>query len=257
MDRTLTQKEEALIKSLHSRHGRKKSGRCLCEGERCCGEIFKSRPDLIELIICREDFHADFPSREIIRISDKLMAKLSPAETPPGVLMLVQRPAPPDSKENPSDPFALVLDRVADPGNFGTIIRTAKAAGLNEIWYTDGSADPFSDKVIRSAMSAQFTMKLWRLPNLEAVKKRLSESGYKHFFRTDPSEGESCFKLPGLFERSAVIIGSEAHGVSPLADAIPVTIPMPGGFESLNAAQAATIFIFEYVRRTQNTVSTP
>jgi len=252
MDRTLTQKEEALIKSLHSRHGRKKSGRCLCEGERCCGELFKSRPDLIELVICREDFDADFPDHKIIRVSDNLMAKLAPAETPPGVLMLVQRPASPELKESPSDPFVLVLDRVADPGNFGTIIRTAKAAGLSEIWYTEGSADPFSDKVIRSAMSAQFTMKLWRLPDLEAVKKNLSGFGYKYFFRTDPSEGESCFKLPELFERSAIIIGSEAHGVSPLAEAIPVTIPMPGGFESLNVAQAATIFIFEYVRRMQN-----
>ncbi|MDD4317652.1 MAG: RNA methyltransferase [Victivallaceae bacterium] len=248
MSRTLTQKEVFLLKSHQTRHGRKRSDRCLCEGARCCGELLKSCPDLVELIVCRDDFAIESSAAEIVRVPGHQMAKLSAAETPPGILIVARRP-PATVPELPSDPFALVLDCISDPGNFGTIIRTAKAAGLQEIWYTDGSADPFGDKVIRSAMAAQFTMKLWNMSDLTAVKNSLSQFGYKNFYRTDPHQGDSCFELPELFERSAVIIGSEAHGASDLKGAIPVTIPMPGNFESLNAAQAATIFIFEYVRR--------
>ena len=73
--------------------------------------------------------------------------------------------------------------------------------------------------------------------------------GYNNVFLTDPHEGESCFEADGLFRKSLLVIGNEANGIDPEAEGKKVMIPMPGGFESLNAAQAATIFLFEYVRR--------
>ena len=77
--------------------------------------------------------------------------------------------------------------------------------------------------------------------------------GYPSVWLTDPHGGESCFSAAKLYERSVIVIGGEANGVTPLAGAQRVMIPMPGNYESLNAAQAATIFLFEYVRRTMNT----
>lgn len=248
MSGELGKAREALIKSLYTRHGRKKTGLCLCEGRRCCGEIFASSPELIEFTVCREDLQEHYP--DAIAIPGFKFDKLGTTENSQGILLVARRPEPPPEDAPILDPFALVLDRVGDPGNFGTILRTAKAAGLKELWYTDGSADPFGDKTVRAAMAAQFTMNLRKFPDLYELKAFLTKNGFLKFFRTDPHEGESCFTAKGLYERSAVIIGSEAHGVSELAESIPVTIPMPGNFESLNAAQAATIFIFEYVRRT-------
>jgi TrmH family RNA methyltransferase len=244
----LSKAREALIKSLYTRHGRKKSGLCLCEGRRCCGEVLAACPDLIEFAVCREELAGEYP--DAITVPDFKFSVLGVTETSQGILLVARKPEPLPEDSPMLDPFALVLDRVGDPGNFGTILRTAKAAGLRELWYTDGSADPFGDKTIRAAMSAQFTMNLRRFADLAALKNFLLKNGVERFFRTDPHEGESCFAARGLYERSAVIIGSEAHGVSELGGAVPVTIPMPGNFESLNAAQAATIFIFEYVRRT-------
>ena len=150
---------------------------------------------------------------------------------------------------SPADPFILAVDQLGDPGNFGTILRTARAAGLKEFWYTAGSADPFAPKVTRSALGAQFGMILREFADLETLTGFAARCGYKNIYLTDPHTGESCFESAGLFEKSVVVIGSEAHGIGSEVSGNRVTIPMPGNFESLNAAQAATIVLFEHVRR--------
>ncbi|MBO5722695.1 MAG: hypothetical protein J6S19_06235, partial [Lentisphaeria bacterium] len=76
-----------------------------------------------------------------------------------------------------------------------------------------------------------------------------AKCGYEKLYLTDPHCGESCFECQGLFDKSVVVIGSEAHGIGADVSGNRVTIPMPGNFESLNAAQAATIVLFEHVRR--------
>jgi RNA methyltransferase, TrmH family len=245
----LSKKQIAMIRSLYTRHGRKKSNLCICEGERCCSELFTSRPDLVRLAVCTEGFEHHYPRVEFITVSDKELQSLSATVASQGVLAVAERPAPPPHNITPGDPFILVLDRIADPGNFGTILRTAQAVGLKEIWYTVGSADPFGEKTIRAALAAQFKLQMRCLPDLSTLAGKLYEFGYDKVYRTDPHQGESCFKAPGLFDKSALIIGNEANGAAAMAGAVDVTIPMPGAAESLNAAQAATIFLFEYVRR--------
>ncbi|MDD5728341.1 MAG: TrmH family RNA methyltransferase, partial [Victivallales bacterium] len=81
--------------------------------------------------------------------------------------------------------------------------------------------------------------------------------GYRQAYLTDPHQGRSLYTEKGLYQKSLLVIGSEAHGAGPLPGAATVTIPMPGNSESLNVAQAATIFIFEYVRRTRKQESAP
>ena len=244
----LPQKQKALIKSLYSRHGRKKTSLCICEGVRCCKELLLAAPELVKFTVCRKSLQIDFKTSPLSYIvPDNEFAKLASTVNSQGILCIAE--VPEFAKSKPEDDFLFVLDCVGDPGNFGTILRTAKAAGLTELWYTAGSVDPFNDKTIRSAMAAQFSMRLRVFPDLKSLAETALEYNYEKIYLTDPHEGTDLFSEKALYKKSVIIIGSEAHGVGSLKNAKRVTIPMPGKFESLNAAQAATIFLFEYVRR--------
>lgn len=244
----LTRRRETLIRSLFTRHGRKKHNLCVCEGVRSCRDLFQSRPDLIEFVVCVEDLDIELPAVDTFRVSRDHLKKLSATEASQGILAVVRKPD--GAADDPTDPFIFVLDQVSDPGNFGTILRTARAVGLKEIWFTRGSVDPFNDKVIRSAMASQFVVQLREFADLQVLTAALKRFGYDRIYRTDVNTGNSCFTEQGLFERSAIIMGSEAHGAGDVSGAELVTIPMPGDEESLNVAQAATVILFEYVRRT-------
>ncbi|MBE6380455.1 MAG: RNA methyltransferase [Lentisphaerae bacterium] len=254
MEVTLTHRMERQFAELQGRHGRKKSPFCLCEGVRCCKELLASpAAEFIELAVISEKLKEDFSELEkfaTVKVSDEKLQKLSGTVTSQGVLILVKRPScAPDDFPPPQDPFIMAVDKLGDPGNFGTILRTAKAAGLREFWFTSGSADPYQPKVIRSSLAAQFSMNLREFASLNELTAFAAQQGYGQLYLTDPHCGESCFECSGLFDRSVVVIGSEAHGIESSIPGNRVTIPMPGNFESLNAAQAATIVLFEHVRR--------
>ena len=196
-----------------------------------------------------ESFGLNIP---LYTISDSEMAQLSGTVTPPGI-MAVLRPQPVTENDiavaAAEAPFILACDQVSDPGNMGTILRTALAAGLKTVWLSGACADVYSPKVIRSALGAQFALTIPKFPDLQTLEKGAAKYGFLQNRISDPHRGESCFSDKGLFNKTVVVIGSEAHGVPTEHPGARVTIPMPGNFESLNAAQAATILIFEYVRR--------
>ena len=249
----LTRRMEREFTDLQGRHGRKKSPYCLCEGVRCCSEVLASdaRKD-IALAVTSSKLRElpDFSDIDHAVVDDEKLQKLSGTITSQGILLLVKRHSvEPEDFPPPTDPFIMAVDKLGDPGNFGTILRTARAAGLKEFWYTAGSSDAYAPKVTRSALGAQFGMVLREFADLEALKAFAAKCGYKNVYLTDPHTGESCFECSGLFDKSVVVIGSEAHGIDSEMTGCRVTIPMPGNFESLNAAQAATIVLFEYVRR--------
>ena len=137
--------------------------------------------------------------------------------------------------------FVLVADRLSDPGNAGTIIRSAEAAGADAVAFTPGSVDPFNPKVIRSSAGS-----LFRIPVVEAslesmsVFRRLGTSSHRGDLYTDPI----------YHGRVAVVVGNEAHGLDEDA-AIDqwITIPHAGPAESLNVAMAATVLVFEVARQ--------
>ena len=247
---TLTKRQASLIAALRSRHGRKDSGLCLCDGLRACSEVIALRPDLLDLIVIREDFQAEikYPVDPVI-LPAQDFDKLTQTVNSQGIITVSRRPEPIAPDAPLSDPFVLVLDQVRDPGNFGTIIRTARAAGLHEIVLTKGSADPFHDKVIRSASGAQFALGMRYFENLESMAETLRKQGIKTFYRTLPAGGDNLFRATDVFKNSAIILGCESTGVSELEGAAGLNIPMPGTAESLNVAQAATIILFDYVRR--------
>ena len=151
--------------------------------------------------------------------------------------------------EHISSPFVLVLDRIADPGNFGTILRTCASVGLKEVWYSESSVDPYSEKTIRSALGSQFSLNLFQYRDVNLLVENLRKKGYDKVFRTEPAGGESCFEAKALFNKSVIVFGNEANGIKEVKDSMPVNIPMPGKFESLNVAQSVTVILFEAVRR--------
>ncbi len=164
-------------------------------------------------------------------------------------MVVARRPEKTPREVPVADPFVLLLDRVGDPGNFGTIIRTARAAGLREIWMTKGSVDPYSDKAVRSASGAQFALTMREYGALDDVVELLRAKGYSNIFRTAPGGGHSIFTEPELFAKSVIVLGSEGAGAGEIPGSVNVLIPMPGDAESLNVAQAATVILFEHVRR--------
>ena len=246
----LSNKQKSLIKSLYTRHGRKKNDLCICEGVRCCRELILIRPELVNLAVCSEDFDtSDVRNMEFTRIPSDEFDALSATVIPQGCLIVAGKSDMTPGDTVPTDPFIIALDRVSDPGNLGTIIRTVRAVGLKELWLTEGTADPFGDKVIRSALASQFALKLRLFPDLNELACELRKFGYGRIYKTDPSGGADCFEEAGLFSKSAIVFGSEAHGAGEIEGGIPLVIPMPGKIESINVAQAATVILFEAVRR--------
>ena len=165
-----------------------------------------------------------------------------------GVLALARIPE--ESSAAPDGEFVLVLDQVGDPGNFGTMARTLLAVGGRELWITKGTVDPWCDKAIRSGMGAQFALNVRKFDDLAVMAEFAAGHGFDRVFYADPHRGENCFTCPDLYDKSLIVIGGEANGSSALPDGTrSVRIPMPGEYESLNAAQAATVLLVEHARR--------
>jgi len=256
----LSNKLRKQLQQASTRHGRQKAGLFICEGLRCCREALTHSPQAIEAVIVSETFQksADYDGirklcyangLQVNDLPDEEFSKVTATENPQGVACLCQRDRLANESLIHQQPFVLVLDGISEPGNLGTILRTAWAVGVEEVWYTKGSTDPFGPKAIRSGMGAQFALVIACCDGLDAVKNSLKNSKIKRIWRSAPESGVSCYSDDFKLDKSALIIGGEAHGAAPLEEAEDVFIPMPGSAESLNVGQAATILLFEGVRR--------
>ena len=180
----------------------------------------------------------------VYEVTEAVMEALSATATPPGLLLVLAlepRPWP----ARPS--FVLVLDGVRDPGNLGTLLRTAWAAGVHGVALVGEHADPWAPKVVRAGMGAHFHVPLWT-GSWAALAPRLQGlTVYLAAMQGEVAYPEADFRAP-----VALVVGGEAHGPSPDAARHAhhtVYIPMPGGAESLNAAVAGGILLFEVVRQ--------
>ena len=152
--------------------------------------------------------------------------------------------------------YILALDGIQDPGNLGTIIRTADSANLKQIIVSKNTVDAYSPKVIRSTMGAIYRVNIIEVENLEVTLKDLQKGGFKVVV-TSLDTKNSIYDIS--YNKSIVVIGNEANGVSKEVQELAnekVKIPMLGKTESLNAAVATGIMIYEYVRRKNETNST-
>ncbi len=180
-------------------------------------------------------------------VSEQVMESLSETETPQGLLVvLVNKPL----HFPPLPNFLLILDGIRDPGNLGTILRTSAAAGVQGVILAPGCADVISPKVLRAGMGAHFHTPLLSV-GWNEIRLRLNSIPSIQIYLADSSGGipydQADFQSP-----FALIVGGEAAGAGKEAASIAnelVHVPMPGNTESLNAAVAAGILLFEVVRQ--------
>ena len=129
----LTRKLETLLRSLYTRHGRRKSGYCVCEGVRAVGELFARRPELVRFTVATERGLAEYGpvSGDLYSLSESRFAEVAGTVNSQGILAVAAIPAPPGEETPPEVPFIFALDGLGDPGNFGTICRTLRSTGLD------------------------------------------------------------------------------------------------------------------------------
>ena len=178
-------------------------------------------------------------------VSEPVMTAMSDTTTPPGILLVL--PFQVLSIPTPSS-FALILDGVTNPGNLGTMLRTAAAAGIDAVLLGPNCVDPYNPKVVRGGMGAHLRLPLLSLSWAEIA----AQVAHMHVWLADVAEGVG-YTAVDWRQPSALIIGSEARGAGveaiALANAGLVTIPMRAETESLNAAMATGILLFEAVRQ--------
>ncbi|MGB9736875.1 TrmH family RNA methyltransferase [Chloroflexus sp.] len=171
-----------------------------------------------------------------------VVAAAADTEQPQGVVAAVAWPDLP-----PRPGLRLILDEIQDPGNVGTLLRSAAAAGVGLVICAPGTADPFSPKVARAAMGAHFIVPLRLLP-WDDIATELA--GYTVY--AADSAAQQPYYTVDWRQPAALIIGNEAHGVSTAARTLAhstITIPMAGPIESLNAGVAGSIILFEALRQ--------
>jgi TrmH family RNA methyltransferase len=178
---------------------------------------------------------------EVFGVSDAVMQAIASTATPQGIVAVV----PFIELPMPTKPqFVLILDAVRDPGNVGTILRSACAVGVDAIFFAHGTADPYNDKVVRAGMGAHFRAPL-RVASWQQIADAIHD--IPRVYLAD-ARGEIVYTRADWSRPVALIVGGEAEGASDDAKKIAtarVAIPMRGGAESLNAAMAATVLLFE------------
>ena len=188
---------------------------------------------------------------KILTVTENEFERVSDTKTPQGVLAVV-RAYDYSEEELFRDPSGLYvfLDSVQDPGNVGTIIRSAEAAGVSGVVLNRTSADVYNPKVIRSTMGSVFRMKFLTTDDLPGLIKRFRSGGGRVFSACLP--GSVPYDAPDYRGKSAFLVGNESRGLSEEVIALSderIRIPMEGRVESLNAAMAATILMYEAHRQ--------
>jgi len=185
---------------------------------------------------------ADVPQTQF---DDALFAQLSELKTPNGLLALID--IPPAKIEVAHSQFALLLEDIQDPGNLGSILRSAAAAGCDAVFLSQGCADAWSPKVLRAGMGGHFVLSMLESADLRRVAADFTGKLLAASLQADKSIYDCNMR-----GKLAFAIGNEGAGLSPaLLDAAQqhFIIPMPGKVESLNAAAATAVCVFEAVRQ--------
>lgn len=252
---------------------RRQQGAFVVEGPRM---VFEAPKDWLEGIYISESFQAEARWQEALSVleyevvSDSVFRAVSDTRTPQGILALVRMPEygleelmSPRKKcilhterqgtgsgPETAAPLLLVLDRVQDPGNLGTMVRTGEGAGISGILMNRTTADIFSPKVIRSTMGSIYRVPFRITEDLPADIRWLKQQGIR--FYGAHLEGTRSYDETDYSEGCAFLIGNEGGGLSPeiakLADTY-IRIPMAGQVESLNAAMAAGLLMYEAARQ--------
>jgi TrmH family RNA methyltransferase len=240
------------VRSLARRRARQREDRFVVEGTVLVSEMVRAgiRPALVlytEAWAATSDAQLLLPSLALAEegnwpVDDAVFAACADTQTPQGVLAVV-----PSVNARPRSGLILILDRLRDPGNLGTILRSAEAAGVGQVILTPGTVDLYNPKVVRGAMGAHFRLPAAHL-DWAAIAKQVAG---RAVWLADAA-GEETYDTVDWTVPAALILGGEAAGASQDASGLAtgkVRIPMTSSTESLNAAMAATVILFEAARQ--------
>lgn len=242
-----------LVKLAGSARSRNKLGQSLLDGAHLVAACLDAGLKLRHVLLNGAALHdgeingllARLDGVAITQLDDKLFANLTELKTPTGILALIEIPVPHVAIEQSR--FALLLENIQDPGNLGSMLRSAAAAGCDAVFLSKGCADAWSPKVLRAAMGGHFCLDIHEQQDLAQVARTFGGK----LLATSLQAVHSLYDCD-LSGKIAFMMGNEGAGLSCELQALstqPVTIPMPGRIESLNAAAATAICLFEAVRQ--------
>ncbi len=271
------------IKRLKEKKYRDEYGEFIVEGLKVINEAIQENADIRQIVVCDGCDNSEMIERHLkyemarldfIYVPQNIFKMISDVENPQGVLAVIGKiktnnesvsntnkknneidnnaevkQTSKTSNINLNEDIILALDDIQDPGNLGTILRTADSVGLKQILVSKGTADAYNPKVVRSTMGAIFRVNVIECENLKETLKELQSKDYK-VMTTSLKAKKSIYEVD--YKKKIIVIGNEANGVSKeilnLADE-KVIIPMLGKTESLNASVATGVILYEYVRQ--------
>nr|WP_165423501.1 RNA methyltransferase [Ktedonosporobacter rubrisoli] len=193
---------------------------------------------------------------QLIEVNERVIEAIGEVQTSQGLVsvlpLAIFQPARIRARRSPGKrPALLILDELADPGNMGTILRTALAADVDSVLLTPHCVDHLSPKVVRAAAGAHIALPIEAELSWEEIAGRVARHAQQRVFLAEANSNELYYKQD-LTQPFALIIGNEAHGPSEMARALAsqlISIPIYNGVESLNAAMATGIILYEAVRQ--------
>ena len=236
------------LKKLQTRREREKSCQYLAEGSRAVYDAIKNNADIASIVICEGYIpEADLSGFKVYELSGKLFEDAKLTVNSQGILAVINY----NLKESTQIDFdkentILYLDSVTDPGNMGTILRSADAFGVEAIVLSPGCVDVFNPKVVRSSMASLLNVPIYLDKNSDLFFEKLKSSGFD-IVGTFPR----AVKLSSQHKynsKTVLIMGNEANGISEKIESYCTTevkIPMPGNTESLNVATACAVMLYE------------
>jgi TrmH family RNA methyltransferase len=249
----------AFVRSLGQREHRAAERAFVVEGVRATRDALETgaTPRLVLVRADRsgEDAAAELalPDAAPVRyVAPRLFDRLSDVQTPQGVLAVF--PLPQWSQDAEGVPLVLVLDRLRDPGNLGTLLRSAAGAGVTGVYLTSGSVDPWNPKVVRAGMGAHFRLPVRPLDPQQSMELQ-SRVPLRVAAQADATR---TYDSIDWTTPVALIVGGETEGVSPALrqwSTDVVAIPLQNGVESLNAAIAGSVMLFEAARQRRLTAA--
>lgn len=239
---------------------RRRAGAFLCEGARLCRDAALSG---LELWTCfytaqaREKYPAYLApvleaAHEVYEVGPEAAALLSATKTPQGLFCVCGWPRGLAGEEKPLGARRmLVLENIQDPGNLGTILRTAEALGGFGVYLLGSCCDPLSPKALRASMGAVFRLEIAQEPSARRLREELAKAGFFSWAAVPDRQALRVTEADFSKGRHSIFIGNEGSGLTPETLGLcggKLTIPMLGRAESLNAAAAATILMWEMAR---------
>lgn len=238
------------ILALKEKKYRDKNACFIVEGQKQVNEISKNWT--IKTLVLSESYNKKSIDNSIntLIITDKLFKKLSSTLTPQGIIAIVEKKRYDDEVILKQSGLVLLLDNIQDPGNLGTIIRSADAFGAKAVFISKNSADIYSEKTIRSTMGSVFNIPVFNECDINLLIKKLKSK--KFIIYTAALNAKLSLENVNFAKKTALVIGNESSGISKEIEKVSdfsIKIDMAGKAESLNAAVAASVIMYKFLEK--------